>query len=368
MRNLVFSFEKIKKALLFIGVFSYSYAIGNTCDSRILVSAVGDILVHNALQIEAHKSPEKFFVIWKNVAPFIKAADISYGNLESPVAMGITASGKDLGDIGFRYDLNVYSGTNMKFNFHPQVVGDLQKLGINIVSTANNHSLDRKAIGIDRTNLELQRQGMAYTGTRMRDGSGEWGFVSEVKGKKIFWLACTESLNGHKDDYNQVLKCYDNEEEVTELVKDGIQKYDAVILTPHWGDEYSQTPNKGQVRWAQKMADLGVTAIIGNHPHVMQPVKRIGQTVVAYSLGNFVAWQKDTPRKTTVVLYLDLRESLNGKLVVASYKGLPSFREGQTVYAAIDSLNSAAMAYVSKHVGEENIVLGKDFSEITSCH
>lgn len=352
---------------LFISFFISSYSFANTCNNRILVSAVGDILVHDAQQIEAHKSQEGFYVLWKDVTPFITVADISYGNLEAPIAMGITKDGKDMGDIGFRYDKYVYSGTDMRFNFHPSIIRDLQKLGINIVSTANNHSLDRKAIGVDRTNLELQKQGMAYTGTRMRDGSGEWGVLSEVKGKKIFWLACTDHTNGNPDNFNQVLKCFKDEKELTQIVENAVRNYDGVILTPHWGAEYVQTPNTQQRRWAQKMARLGVTAIIGSHPHVMQPVERIGNTVVAYSLGNFVAWQKYTERKTSVVLYLDLREASNGKLQVVSYKGLPVYRAGNNIYPAIKGLSSEAMAYVSKHVGKENIVLGKDISQITTC-
>ena len=337
------------------------------CNDRILVAAVGDILIHDALQLDAHKSPEKFYSLWKNLTPYISAADIAYGNLESPVALGINADGKDRGDIGFTYDRKVYSGTDMKFNFHPYVIKDLQKLGLDIVSTANNHALDRKTIGVDRTNLELEKQRMLFTGTRMSDGSGEWGRVTEVKGRKIYWLSCTEHLNGHPDHQDQVLKCFSQENEIINLIQHAKDNYDAVILLPHWGDEYVQLPNVKQRKWAQKMAELGVTAIIGSHPHVMQPVERIGQTLVAFSLGNFVAWQKYTERKTSVVLYLKMKSDAQGKLSVIEYKGLPVFRIAQIIYPAYDKLNPAAMQYVSKHLGRENIVMGVDFHQITRC-
>jgi hypothetical protein len=339
----------------------------NTCENRILVAGLGDILIHEALQIEAHRNPEKFFSIWKNVAPYVSAADIAYGNLESPVAMGITAEGRDVGDIGFKYDKKVYSGTDFKFNLNPEVIADVQKLGVDIVSTANNHALDRKAIGIDRTILELNRQNLLFTGTRLSNGQGEWGQVTRAKGKEIFWLSCTDHLNGHPDNFHQVLKCFADEKEVTEIIQDAVKKYDAVILTPHWGNEYVQIPNARQRQWATKMAGLGVTAIIGNHPHVMQPVQRIGNMVVAYSLGNFVAWQKDTERKTSVILFLDLRENEKGKLQVAQFKSVPTFRNGLVIYPAFEKIHPAALQYVSKHLGRENIILGKDFSQITTC-
>ena len=115
------------------------------------------------------------------------------------------------------------------------------------------------------------------------------------------------------------------------------------------------------------MASLGVAAIIGNHPHVMQPVETIGHTVVAFSLGNFIAWQKDTERKTSVILYLTLQNNRDGKLHVVDFKGIPVFRIAQEFFPAYDKITPAQMAYVSKHLGKENIVLGKDLETITRC-
>lgn len=337
------------------------------CENHILIAGLGDILVHDALQLDAARSPERFYSLFRDVTPFVSAADIAYGNLESPVAMGITADGKDLGDIGFRYDRRVYSGTNMRFNFHPQIIDDIMQLGVDIVSTANNHALDRRSIGIDRTILELNKKQLAFTGTRMSSGEGEWGRVTSVKGKRIYWLSCTDHLNGNVDRYNQVLRCFANENEISQLVRAASDEYDAVILLPHWGDEYSQSPNTQQRRWAQKMSSLGVTAIIGNHPHVMQPVERIGSMVVAYSLGNFIAWQKGTERKTSVILYLRLESSVSGKLQVTEYNGVPVYRVAQQFFPAVDRIDSEALRYVSKHLGRDHIVLGKDLPAITRC-
>lgn len=353
--------------LSFVLNLSMAFARGTYCDDRLILAGVGDILVHDALQVEAHQSPEKFFILWKDLAPYVSSADIAYGNLEAPVAPGVLANGQVVNDPGFIYDRRVYHGTDMRFNFHPNVLDDLTKLGIDVVSTANNHSLDRRSIGVDKTIEELQKRDFAFTGTRKRNGEGEWGVMTEVKGKRIFWLACTEHLNGHKDPYNQVLLCYQNEAEIQKIVESIGSRVDGIILTPHWGDEYSQVPNAKQKRWAQKMSGLGVTAIIGNHPHVLQPVEWVGKTLVAYSLGNFVAWQRGTERKTSVVLFLDLRVSANGKLQVIGYKGLPIYRVGQRHYPAVNQLSSEAMRYVSKHLGSQNILMGKDFSEFIRC-
>lgn len=325
-------------------------------------------MVHQAQQIEAHQSSEKCYTLWKSLTPYISAADVAYGNLESPVALGIDRSGRDRGDIGFRYDMNIYSGTKMIFNNHPQILEDLRRVGFDIFSTANNHAMDRKSVGIDRTLEELIRGGWSYTGTRFSNGQGEWGAITHNKGKTIFWLACTEHLNGNRDPYSQVLKCFDQQNEIEREVRKAIHQYDAVILTPHWGDEYKETVATRQKRWANRMAELGVTAIMGNHPHVLQPLEKIHDTWVAYSLGNFSAWQKGVERKTSAILYLDLRVGENGKLQVHQVQALPIYRINQTMYPYYNTISSEALRYVQKHLGAAKIVRSVDFErDVLSC-
>lgn len=359
----------ILQALVFILLFSMNtWAQNDPCADRILVAGTGDIMVHDAQQREAHSSPEKFYALWKSLTPYISLADIAYGNLESPVALGIDGAGRDRGDIGFRYDLQVYSGTKMIFNYHPQVLTDLRKLGFDVLSTANNHAMDRRAIGINRTLEELIRGGWSFTGTRFSDGRGEWGITTQVKDRNIYWLSCTEHLNGNKDHNNQVLRCFDQQSEIESLVKRAFVENDAVILTPHWGDEYSQKPAARQIKWAQRMSQLGVTAIIGNHPHVLQPLERINSMWVAYSLGNFSAWQKGVERKTSGILYLDLRPNGSGKLHVSRVKALPIYRLQQSMYPYYNTVSSEALQYVVKHFGADKIVRGVDFQrDVLSC-
>lgn len=359
------------KILILSGALVLSIAKAQTnpsCDNRILVAATGDIMVHHQPYLDASRSPERFFLLWKNVAPYIQVADIAYGNLEAPVAMGIDANGRDHGDIGFVYDQRVYSGTRMIFNYHPQVLKDLYKTGFDVLSTANNHTMDRRSIGIDRTLEELIRGDWEYTGTRFSDGRGEWGVVTTVKGKSIYWLACTQDLNGNPDPKKQVLNCYSNQNEIENRVQYAIQNYDAVILTPHWGDEYSETPNARQKKWAMRMASLGVTIIVGNHPHVLQPLDKIWETWIAYSLGNFSAWQAGTARKTSAILYFDLRENSQGRLSVKEVKALPIYRIGQVMYPYYNTMSSEALQYVRRHMGSHRIVSGANFeSSVLSC-
>lgn len=353
---------------LLVAVIAPLTGHSRSCADRVLLAATGDIMVHNEPQKAAHRHPEKFYFLWKPLSSFLQAADLTYGNLEAPVALGIDSQGRDQGDIGFIYDLKVYSGTNMVFNYHPQVLKDLRKVGFNILSTANNHSMDRRSLGVDRTLDELVREKWHFTGTRFSDGRGEWGTVTEVKNKKIFWLACTEHLNGNQDPHHQVLNCYKDQNEIEKIVQDAVYRYEAVILLPHWGDEYIQSPNHRQKKWALRMASLNVTAIIGSHPHVLQPLTWISNTLVAYSLGNFSAWQKGIERKTSAILFLDLRGPQDQRLKIHKVKALPISRIDKVMYPYSEKIERSALQYVEKHLGAAEIVQAADFQKsILSC-
>lgn len=322
----------------------------SAAEAQIRIAATGDILVHNAQQIEAAAHPEKFYYLWKELTPYLQAADVTVGNLEGPVAMGIDAQGRDHGDIGFKYDRKVYSGTDMVFNFHPQILDDLRKAGFDVLSTANNHSMDRKSIGVDRTLEELKRKKWASTGAKYSNGSGQWGVTTQVKGQKIYWLGCAENTNGNPDPKKQILKCFDQKNEIQDQVREAYRSHQAVILMPHWGVEYSEKPTVAQTLWAREMAGIGVTAILGNHPHVLQPVVMIKETLVSYSLGNFIAWQKGLERKTSMILYFDLELNSQDRLKVVNLEYVPIYRVGTRMYPQLSALKGEFKNYIERNL------------------
>ncbi|HEV3415487.1 MAG TPA: CapA family protein, partial [Pirellulales bacterium] len=102
----------------------------------------------------------------------------------------------------------------------------------------------------------------------------------------------------------------------------------AVFVTPHWGIEYEHKPEPRQVAWAKDMIEAGATAVIGQHPHVMQPIEKVtasdGREVpVAYSLGNFVSGQIGLPRQSSAILLLGMTPGANGKLTTAALGWIP---------------------------------------------
>ena len=297
--------------------------------TQVTIAAVGDVLLHAGLQKQAFASPEGFSSLWKGVQPLFARADLSYANLEGPCADGHTASGTAR-DPGLVFDDRVYS-SYPQFNYHPSLIGALAGAGFDVVSTANNHALDRRGRGADRTIENLVSAGMPFTGTKPSSNmEAPWHAVTEAKGVRIAWLACTYSTNGIPDTKQQVLHCYEDRSTVLSTIRALRDQpdIDAVIVTPHWGNEYQHTPANQEKKLAHDMLDAGATAVLGGHPHVVQPWEKYTtqdgrEGFVIYSLGNFVSGQNGLARRSALVLFLGLTKGADGKVTVNGVRHAP---------------------------------------------
>ncbi len=290
----------------------------------VTIAAVGDIMGHREIQRQAYATDEGFRAVWANIADLLAAADITYGNLESPTAPGLGRDHEAHTDPGRHFDNQVYSGY-ARFNVHPSILDDLVQAGFDVVSTANDHSLDRDAEGIERTLAELGKRTIKHTGTRPAGSEKPFWTITEAKGMRIAWVACTLHTNFGKDELGQVLHCFEPGDPVRQEVRKLKKRrdVDAVIVTPHWGKEYAHEPRERQHKFAQRWLDAGATAIIGSHPHVIEPweireTEDGRQGFVFYSLGNFFSHQRTLNRRSSVILYLGLAKTAEGVRVVGA--------------------------------------------------
>ncbi|MEM6291025.1 MAG: CapA family protein [Myxococcota bacterium] len=295
----------------------------------ITIAAVGDILLHSPLQRQAYAEEDGFLSLWTDVADLLAGADVTYANLEGPTARGVNSSGQDVPDPGKVFDGTVYASYPM-FNYHPSLVTDLVTTGVDVVSTSNNHSLDRRALGADRTIEALEEAELPFTGTRRSDGTGDWHTYTEQGGFRLAWVACTYGTNGIPDNKGQVRHCYDDEDEILAQITALSQEpgVDAVLVTPHWGTEYTHDPNDRDILLAHKYIDAGAVAVIGAHPHVLQPWERYvtdegREGFIVYSLGNFVSNQSQLARRSTILLYLGLKRLGSGEVVPYGARYVP---------------------------------------------
>jgi poly-gamma-glutamate synthesis protein (capsule biosynthesis protein) len=299
--------------------------------STVRLSFVGDILVHQALFEHAVRSPDRFQSLWKTLIPTFQDADLMVGNLEGAVAPGRTLNGPAQ-DPGFRHDGKVYSGTNFLFNYHPYLLDDLAASGFDLLSTANNHSMDRGPVGVDATLAQIQKRQLGSVGTRssqtQQPNDQDYLKKAQVKNIHFGFIACAENLNGFSDKKDQVLSC--GSPRLLKLISQSQAAGLFTIVLPHWGFEYQPLPSSIQRRWAKAWVSAGADVIVGNHPHVLQTIEWFKRddghsAVVIYSLGNFIAGQRDIRRRASAVLHLDIKAKekksyeQGGKLSSLSY-------------------------------------------------
>ena len=337
---------------------------GGGASELVTVAAVGDVLLHDAVQKFAATRPDGYLSLFRPVADLIRGADIAFANLEGPAAAGITKTGRTTAPPDTLWDDRVYSGYPM-FNYHPSVLGALKQAGFDVLLTANNHALDRYAVGADRTIDAIRAAGLKHTGTRRRGGSGEpWYAVTEAAKDggtwRIAWLGCTYGTNGLTDKHGQVLRCYRDRARVLGTIEALARRddIDAVMFAPHWGAEYEHAPEPRQRALAVAAIEAGATAVIGTHPHVMQPVEKHvakdgREGLIAYSLGNFVSNQISLARRSSPILLLGLapdpRQGSKGRLRLAAVGWIPirvRNRDGAMQVEAIDRAGPEAQRHL----------------------
>lgn len=281
--------------LVGVGILLAAHVNVGNASERLSVAMVGDVLLHQPQHQQALRAENGHVSLWEDILPVIQSADIAYANLEGPIAPGTAGLGRMVKDPGRVFDKNVYTSYPM-FNYHDFLADDLKRSGFDVVSTANNHALDRGSRGADVTIEHLARVGLGFTGTRStRYPQASFAARLRVNGWVISFVACAEHTNGIGDTQKQVLLC---NQDALQVVRSEASDptVDVVIATPHWGDEYQSLPNSRQKQFAQALANAGATAIVGSHPHVPQPASELtaadGKVVpVVYSLGNFVSNQ-----------------------------------------------------------------------------
>lgn len=295
-----------------------TFAAGCERGEKITLGFAGDLLFHKKLQLQAYQKKSSFKRFFTPVKDLLAAPDILYGNLEGPAADGVAIGGRAVRDPGRRLDGKVYSAVfkTLSFNYHPSVIDDLKSVGFDVLSTANNHAMDRGALGAKRTMRNLDLKGMPFTGTRDFDIEGPdrpWHVITSKNNFRVAWLGCTFSTNGLRDRKEQVLFCYKNKDQVIEEIKSlaALDDVDAVILTPHWGVEGNHKPLKRQKALAREAIEAGAAAVIGTHPHVIQPwekyVAKDGREgLIVYSTGNFISNQRRLMERSGVLAIAEL--------------------------------------------------------------
>jgi poly-gamma-glutamate capsule biosynthesis protein CapA/YwtB (metallophosphatase superfamily) len=216
----------------------------------------------------------------RELAPLLSSADIAFVNLESPFS-----------DRGRPVE------KGMVFKAEPEMIEALLAAGIDAVSTANNHTRDFGAHGVEFTLDWLAKHGIAAVGTGATSEIAHQGVVLERHGVRFGFLGYTyDQANGNHTDRDDRVSMM-NVDEMTRDIKNIRERADVAIVSMHAGVEYRGTPNAEQRKFAHAAIDAGAKVVVGHHPHVTQQLENYSNGLIFYSLGNLVFDQmqrKDT--------------------------------------------------------------------------
>lgn len=247
-------------------------------EKKMSLVAVGDTLIHAALYLDASRGNNTydFSYMFTDIEPLIKEYDLKYYNQETIIG------GKNLG-------VSHYP----RFNSPDEIGENLVNIGFNLVSLANNHTMDKDEAGIlYSVDFWNKQEGVVVSGQSNSFENRNNIKIHEQNGIKYAFIAYTDMTNGLPVPQGKeyLVNVYSDEQAKIDI--ESIRnKVDVVIVSMHWGEEYTHEPTYSEKREAKYLADLGVDLIIGSHPHVIQPVDYIDDTLVLYSLGNFVSGQ-----------------------------------------------------------------------------
>lgn len=282
---------------------------------------VGDILLHTPLA-ESGKKPEggyDFSAMFVNLKDEIEGADVALVNQE------VIIGGAELGISGYP-----------AFNA-PYELGDaLMDAGFDVVLHATNHALDKGKKGILNC-LSFWREnypGAAILGIHDSEESQQEIYVYEQQGIRIAVLNYTYGTNGIPlpEDMPYAVDLLQKDRVAADLKQAG-ELADFVVVCPHWGKEYVLEQTGEQEKWAEFFTENGADLILGTHPHVIEPIEWItsengNQSLVYYSLGNFVNWTSGTGagvanRMVGGMAQVTIGLNKDGEAVITEYGVLP---------------------------------------------
>ncbi|MBQ4401811.1 MAG: CapA family protein [Synergistaceae bacterium] len=293
---------------------------------------IGDIMVHDQ-QLDAAKrkgGTYDFSPSFRRIKPLLKDAFL-VGNLETVFA----GTGKKLKYAGFPL-------FNTPDVFTENLTGDLE---VDLLSLANNHIFDRGASGARRTTEVLDSADIAWIGLGVGDIPSNDAILLENNGVRVAFINHSYGSNEWPKPSDVHLNVISEADIEQSMARAKSLSPDVIIALFHWGNEYHHNPNVHQKKAADTAFTNGASLIVGTHPHVLQPVEvRIESDevrAVAWSLGNFVSFQRTLPRERSVILSAEFVKDddgtrLAGLGIAPLYVIAPGSKRTEVTYAGND--------------------------------
>ena len=310
------------------------------------VTAAGDLLIHNTIYNSARKPDGSydFNPIFSEVKFLFQEADLSIVNLEVPVAG------------------NIFPPSNFpNFNSPPALLDAVKNMGVDVVSTANNHALDKGFAGLQETIKNAADRGITVVGTYMSEDTKP--LIVEKNNIRLGVASYTYGTNGIPlpSSAPYCVNVIDEEKMLADIMYMKEKSADFIIFNMHFGNEYQTKQNAAQEDVVNFLFENGADVIFGSHPHVPQPMEERIITLsdgfekkvfVVYSMGNLVAHQDGyytklggvasvtLSKKGTVTNLLESKitpvythRDTNGFKIMPLEKTMLEYKQGSSEYA-----------------------------------
>lgn len=262
-----------------------TWASRSSKKKQVKIIIAGDLLCQEGiLNAYALKKGEgfDFSPCFKYLAPILKSADLSIGNLETPISK--TAP--------YRGEIITHEGPFF-CNAPVEYLKAIKDAGFDMVTTANNHTIDAGVRGLIETVNECRSAKLIQTGT-FTDASNKFEIV-DICGIKVGFTAFSSAYNTMDENMTRkgrirLLNTYSKNRAISIIEKMKEMGAEYTVCFPHWGKEYETKPSIKQRNIAAELAEVGYDCIIGSHSHVLQDFSVLeGGIPVVYSLGNILS-------------------------------------------------------------------------------
>lgn len=242
----------------------------------IKVLLTGDIMLERGVKLKIDKYGQGDFKFpFLKIAAKLEGADIVFGNLEGPIS-----------------DKGIKVGSIYSFRNEIKAIEGLTFAGFNVLSLANNHTLDYSREALKDTFLRLKTAGIEYIGAGFNEKEAFSPLIKEIETTKIAFLAYTDL--GPKTwkaigENSGIAWISENDfEKIKNDIKSAKEISDILIVSLHSGEEYQKEPTKFQKEFSKMAIDAGADIVVGHHAHLVQAGEKYKDGWIFYSLGNFV--------------------------------------------------------------------------------
>jgi poly-gamma-glutamate synthesis protein (capsule biosynthesis protein) len=244
---------------------------------QLVIEASGDLLIHSAVFDRAlvlgGGRRYDFAPMFTQIKPYIRGADLALCHVETPMTPA-PATGYPT------------------FNTPPELATAIAQTGWRACSTAGTHALDQGQTGVSGTIRALDRAGVAHTGTFSSAAAQQTPLIMTVRGIRVAFLAYTELTNGIPSPHPWSVSRASAARILSDAHRARTDGAQVVIVNLHWGEEDVAQPSRFQLALADKLTrSPDITAVVGQHVHIVQPIRILHGKLVVFGEGNLISNQ-----------------------------------------------------------------------------